>query len=111
MHVLTKHLHRGLQNCFEGTKSEKLLVLSEDAKGKEREKSPSNEIKSRGDSTNLITSIMKITSFTLAAKAKSKNKSAAKTKSGSKKKQNDALLKVEEDVITPIEINRILPKP
>ena len=111
MHVLTKHLHRGLQNCFEGTKAEKLLVLSEDAKGKEREKSPSNEIKSRGDSTNLITSIMQITSFTLAAKVKSKNKSAAKTKSGSKKKQNDALLKVEEDVITPIEINRILPKP
>jgi len=81
MNVLTKRLHRGLQNCFEGTKVEKLLVLTDDAKGKEREKSPSNDIKSRVDSTNLVANIMQITSFTLATKTKSKNKSASKTKS------------------------------
>lgn len=44
MHILTKRLHRGIQNCFEGTKAEKLLELTEnDTKGKGGEKSPSND--------------------------------------------------------------------
>jgi predicted DNA repair protein MutK len=66
MHLATKRVHLGLQNCFEGTKAEKVLDANEKEKKKEKVQTKKDHYKSFNlENTCLLDTIMSSTSFTL----------------------------------------------
>lgn len=87
--------------------------MSEPKKGVKGEQTL-NQYEGLGDGTNLVGHIMKATSFTPTTKTKSKTKGSASKGKGSaaKKKQTDNVLKgTDEEVITPLEISKMLSRP
>jgi hypothetical protein len=109
MHQVTLKVHEGLQNCFEGTKMEKVHRPTEEGATKKSKAAKVAKVNHYAEvtlpqNTNLVDQIMQATQFTLKAVKVKKTKNRSKSKKKKEKRKAD-------EVINEIEVPRMMDKP